>query len=680
MDEDELSALTVAELKVRLKESGLTTSGKKADLIARLIESEDEGDVLILEDEEDEFPIEIETDDEEILEAEVFEAEIIDEEFLEPFLSTPRTTGPTRIREVPDFPKTTWYKDGTTIATILVVLLLAGAGGWWYLSNEAPVFKADPSRYGDDLQFTVSNGLLLADGDEMVGMLRDAIAPSALDDVCDELRIEFAGTGSSSITDGELTDLLDPSETKLKGAVMAQDAYGRTWNTVQSNLHYDLSADLSGFTWQAINEDRCSSSIQWSRINNDLDVTVTQWHEITERSLLRSETTLDFEDAEGQSFSTEATTFDGLIGSDTVSELVGAAVMPMHPVNLYDIFGVRELKEGMSDETDDGYWSWTVGSTSTIGGQDAIQIRMEHIKIGECLGHAVMILWAIPGQPLAAKQVVDVLIDKSKTESGCSFTESEAIDLTFPEGEFVVRYTLEQTSFKRGEEYLDWQTHYATRPDRSDNKPPTTERVSWATHMPDNSSTRFNLEQAVACVMTDAEAFGSAHAALNSDGYVFAAKDDRSGSSPVWNLSWVSSAEAGWVRVTWPGGENCLNSGDGQLSGDDKPEHSRDQIPQTHKLSSLESRMVSSTYYPDLHPQVTANGVIRDDVQIGYALVVPEENAVSEWLDEFDIMGGKVTVYLERTWTSGDTEHSLRVGMDAETGRMAGWVLASTPA
>ena len=134
--------------------------------------------------------------------------------------------------------------------------------------------------------------------------------------------------------------------------------------------------------------------------------------------------------------------------------------------------------------------------------------------------------------------------------------------------------------------------------------------------MPDNSSTRFNLEQAVACVMTDAEAFGSAHAALNSDGYVFAAKDDRTGSSPVWNLSWVRSAEAGWGRVTWPGGENCLNSGDGQLSGDDKPEHSRDQIPQTHKLSSLESRMLSSTYYPDLHPQVTANGDIRDDVQI----------------------------------------------------------------
>ncbi len=676
MNEDELSALTVVELKVRLKELGLTTGGKKADLIARLIESEDEGDVLILEDDDEEPSDVMKVDDDDILEAEVFEAEIIEAEEIEPEIS--ESTQVTAIRTQPDFSSTPWYKDGTAIATLLVVLLLAGAGGWWYFSNQVTEYQVAAPRYGDDLQFTVSNGLLLADGDEMVAMLRDAISPSALDDVCDELRIEFTGTGSSSITDGELSDLLDPSETKLKGAVMAQDAYGRTWNTVQSNLHYDLSADLSGYTWSAIN-DGCSS-LEWLRRNNELDISVTQWHEITERSLLRSETALDFEDAEGQSFSTEATTFDGLIGSDTVSELIGAAVMPMHPVNLYDIFGIRELEEGLSDETDDGYWRWTVGSTSTIGGQDAIQIRMEHIKIGQCLGHAVMILWAIPGQPLAAKQVVDVLIDKSKTESGCSFTESEAIDLTFPEGEFVVRYTLEQTSFKRGNELLDWQTHYDARPDRSDNKPSTTERVSWVTHMPDNSTTRFNLEQAVACVMTDAEAFGSAHGALNGDGYVFAAKDDRTGSSPVWNLSWVSSAEAGWVRVTWPGGENCLNSGDGPLSGDDKPEHSREHIPQTHKLSSLESRMVSSTYYPDLHPQVTANGIIRDDVQIGYALVVPEENAVSEWLDEFDLMGGKVTVYLERTWTSGDTEHSLRVGMDAETGRMAGWVLASTPA
>ena len=228
MNEDELSALTVAELKARLKELGLTIGGKKADLVARLVEADEEEEALILEEDEDDSASESKPDDEEILEAEVFDAEIIEaEEILEQAISKPRTTGPAQIRAAPEFPRNQWYRDGTAIATILVVLLLAGAGGWWYLSNESSVYQAAPSRYGDDLQFSVSNGLLLADGDEMVAMLRDAISPSALDDVCDELRIEFTGSGSSSITDGAISDLLDPSDTELEGAVMAKDAYGR---------------------------------------------------------------------------------------------------------------------------------------------------------------------------------------------------------------------------------------------------------------------------------------------------------------------------------------------------------------------------------------------------------------------------------------------------------------------
>ena len=264
---------------------------------------------------------------------------------------------------------------------------------------------------------------------------------------------------------------------------------------------------------------------------------------------------------------------------------------------------------------------------------------------------------------------------------------SEAIELTFPEGTFTTQYTLEQTSFKRGTERVVWQQHYATRPLAGQDVPsdcrqsiPNDDCVAWATHMWDNSSTRpFTLEQALICVTTDSDAFGVAYTALNSDGYVFAALDDRTGNAPVWNISWVSSVEAGWVRVTWPGGENCLNSGDGPISGDDKPEHARDRIPTTHRIAALESRMVSSTLYPDLYPQVTTAGVLRDDVQIGYALVVPEDNAVSDWLDELDFLDGQVTVYLERTWTSGDTDHSLRVGMDGKTGRMVGWAQTSTP-
>ena len=676
MSVDELSAMTVAELKVRLKELGLSTTGKKSELITRILDSIE--DVLILDDDEDE-PIEsLQHEEDEVLEAEVFEAEMLDDD--EPFEElVETTTSAIKIETLVTAKGPAWYKDGTTIATILVVILLAGVGGWWYLSNEASVFQTAPSRYGDNLRFDVNDGVIQINGDEMVALLRDAVSPSALDDVCEKLRVEFSGSGSASIRDGALSDLVDPSDSNLEGAVKALDAFGRTWNAVETSLEYDLAADLSGNTWSAINSESCSS-LEWLNRNNQLNIDVKQWHEITERGLMRSETALNFIDAEGQSYTADATTFDGIIGSDSASDLIEGILMPMHPVNLYDIFGLTVMEEGLTGEHEG--WGWEIGSPDTVGGQDAIQIRMHHIKIGDCLGRAEMVIWAIPNQPLPAKQMVDISIDKSQKRSGCSLLESEAIDLTFPEGSFVTQYTLEQTSFKRGDDLLDWQQFYSTRPMSNDGKPQTSSMVSWVTHMPDNSTVRsFTLEKAITCVISDADAFGAAHIALNGDGYVFAAQDDRSGNSPVWNLSWVSSAEAGWVRVTWPGGENCLNSGDAPLTGDDKPEHARNQIPQTYTLALLENRMLSSDRYPDLHSQISNNGQLRDDVQIGYALVVTEENAVSDWLDDLGFLpDGQVTTYLERTWIEGDVEHSLRVGMDCESARMGGWVLTSTPA
>ena len=678
MSEDELSAMTVAELKVQLKELGLSTSGKKSELIARIIESTE--DVMILDDDEDDGdePFESIIDDgDEILEAEVFEAEILDEDLIEEVQES-STSSTIRPDSVASEKGPGWYMDGTTIATILVVILLSGVGGWWYLSNEASVFQTAPSRYGDNLRFNVNNGVIQVDGDEMVALLRDAISPSALDDVCEKLRVEFSGSGSASIRDGSLADLVDPSDTNLEGAVKALDAYGRTWNAVESTLEYDLAADLSGNTWSAINQDSCSS-LEWLNRNNQLNIDIKQWHEITERGLMRSETALNFIDAEGQSYSADATTFDGIVGSDSASDLIEGILLPMHPVNLYDIFGLTVMEEGLTGEHEG--WGWQIGSPDTIGGEDAIQIRMHHIKIGDCLGRAEMVIWAIPDQPLPSKQMVDISIVKAQKRSGCSLLESEAIDLTFPEGTFVTQYTLEQIDFKRGDDLLDWQQFYATRPMSSDGKPSTSSMVSWVTHLPDNSTVRpFTLEKAVSCVISDSDAFGAAQIALNGDGYVFAAKDDRSGLDPIWNLSWVSSVEAGWVRVTWPGGENCLNSGDGPLTGDEKPDHARNQIPQTYTLALLENRMLSSDRYPDLHPQIINNGQLQDDVQIGYSLVVPEENAVSDWLDDLGFLpDGQVTVYLERTWTEGNIEHSLRVGMDGESARMGGWVLTSTP-
>ena len=185
MSEEDFSKLTVAELKIRLKEMGLPLTGKKADLIARIEEAQNPAEVdevLLIDDDGDALLIEDEGDDGEDFSTEdtLFEAEIIDdidEEYDEIFgdevFEAEISPQPTRSERASRDSRSTspWYKDGTNIATILVVLLVAAGGGWWYLSQQEVVYQVAPSRYGDHLQFSVSNGLLLADGDEMVDYL-----------------------------------------------------------------------------------------------------------------------------------------------------------------------------------------------------------------------------------------------------------------------------------------------------------------------------------------------------------------------------------------------------------------------------------------------------------------------------------------------------------------------------
>jgi len=87
MNKDELSAMTVAELKVRLKEQGLSTTGKKSELVARILDSTE--DVLILDDDDEDESIEsLQDEDDEILEAEVFEAEMLNDEPLDEVVET----------------------------------------------------------------------------------------------------------------------------------------------------------------------------------------------------------------------------------------------------------------------------------------------------------------------------------------------------------------------------------------------------------------------------------------------------------------------------------------------------------------------------------------------------------------------------------------------------------------
>jgi hypothetical protein len=418
-------------------------------------------------------------------------------------------------------------------------------------------------------------------------------------------------------------------------------------------------------------------------LNNEIDISMTLWTEIFEKRSLRSNTVLDFRDSDGKHSATDTTTFGAISNSEKLTEMLDVVLLPMHPVDIYDMFQVQILSEGMTGQYNG--WDWRVGGESTVNGDDAIMVYMEHLETKECLGNAAVTLWVVPDRPWPAKQSVEVMLD-GDGNGQCGALNEAAIDYAFPEGTLRIQYTLEESNFIRGSDILDWNEPYSSMPQAGEGLGFQDEKLSWntGTHMWDDpsnqsSSTRtFTLEKAVACVIAEPATFGDATSALSGDGYVFGAKDDRSGSVPVWNLSWVSSTGAGWVRVSWPGGDGCLNSGDGFLEGDDRPEHGRDKIPETLELHLLESRMTNPSFYSELNSQIMNGESLRSDTHLAYRLVIPEDNALTDLLPD-DLMNGKVTTYIDRSWTINGEEHTLQAGMDAENGRMAGWVLTTRP-
>ena len=180
---DEPSSLTVAKLKALCVINDLPTSGKKADLVERLLESglspkevglKQAEPVEEIEEVEKEvvFSLEDETTiapapkpkpkpkpaakEEDILDAEVLDADLVFDE-------------PEEVEEEPEVftPVAVKRQDATTLVdmikqpkviAVVIVALFVGAAGWWYINSELEPFTADPLRYGDTMEYTITGG------------------------------------------------------------------------------------------------------------------------------------------------------------------------------------------------------------------------------------------------------------------------------------------------------------------------------------------------------------------------------------------------------------------------------------------------------------------------------------------------------------------------------------------
>jgi len=725
LDRDTLSVMKLSELRQLCSDCGLLVSGKKHDLVDRLLgleapseevpetvttrisedmddaidkliarvsgdepaepveESEPEHDASSwLESPEPESEPEPEPE-EEIIEAEIVEAELVEseetepEEEPEPAEEDPWFSGviPSEATDelllddeeeepsmVITLPSMEGLKDNwQAFSAITVVILLVGAIAF-YMVQQDPAFTARPLRYGDHMDFTVTETTIEITGDEMIGVLRDVTSPT-LDEVCDELRATVTGgTGAISIRNGGISDISHPLDANLIGAVNAHDAYGREHLTAEQTVMHDLAIDLQG---KVRDEGTCTNT-GWIKEDNSLISNSKSWREITGKKTIRTDTDLSFTDPDNVRTDARAVSF-GSDGYGSLGSLSPLLIFPLTPIELHEFFGDTPLTEDLSSVKTSGLMDWTW----TVQGEINTQMHglVTHVSISEdglagCVGHVNIDIHVKRGNPWPVKQMVDILLDKNGGDD-CSLQgliSDYLLDL--PDGTLTVSAVITETSSNFGSTPVHWDTAYAGSPGSGEDIP--SSQQHWEEAMPDESDIReFDLEAAVDCLMTN-HASSDAAEALESAGYIWQATY----STDEWNMSWVDDNEnAGWVVLRHKD-SGCILAEENDYD-EDTVSWDRNEIPETLTLGLMEERILSESRYPELN-QFISNGTGWDpSMSYGYLLATASVDILSLNI---------VTAAGMRSWEESGRDNTASFAIDAESGRMVGWYHTSLPA
>ena len=478
------------------------------------------------------------------------------------------------------------------------------------------------------------------------------------------------GMSSIAYRDAPTSEIGDPTDRDNAGATETRDGYGRIHLAAERSLSYDLLADLSGRTWTT-DGSRCSSSLTWEMNANSVDISVTSWEELTEATTIRSEATIDFVTPDGERSMLQNTAFGGT-GITAIDDVLPLLLQPAVPLDLRSIFGSILLEEGLTG-TADG-WDYTVEATQRVNGEILVPIKMEQPSIATCLGHAKIDLLVREATPWPVEQKIDILIDKARESSDCSWHESAALDFAVPDGQLVITYTLRESTFTAGERAIVWGDLYNSRPGAGEGIPNT--QAQWDGHMPDESTIHsFTVEEAVECLMNSSAGNG-VRSALNNDGYLYKMHHTNDGAEESWNLSWVDpESDAGWTLVR-SSGSDCTVVNDGTLAPSDAPEYNLNAVPNTLSIAEMQSRMMDPSDFLGATQILMDGGALRSDVELTSRLVVTQDTGLLDFIDDID--EGEVTFTASRSWSDGASEHSFDLIMDAERGRMVGWLQTTT--
>ena len=681
------SSLTVAALKQLCKDKELAISGKKADLVSRLLKygaSEEElgieveetsGDTEIIEDEEGELILESEiVEEEEILEEEeVLEAEILEAEILEVELVGEDEEIPTLIETAIgarfSTPEVDWKKTAAVVASLLIL----GGGAWWWFSLEAQPFTPDPLRHGDEMGFAVTGGEMVATG-EYASKVFEWFGSD--DDVC-KLNVDFSGKGSIEIKEGDSTDLSGEMGNDRLGAVKQRGGSGFSWLTMEKELQYDFD-DVSISKSEQLKTVGCQ---EMPSVSARVGIDWTEWVEISGQNTLRSQFDYELTHPDGHLLG-EVTSF-GLGGViDSLDALGMGASMTFAPLQVHDVLGNTLIDEDAAGNISG--WSWRVTGSEDFGNEIAWKILFQNKDLEKhCLGHATIHVLVIPSSPWAVRQSTDLLIS-SEDSDNCGTLEEILGEYAMPEGRLELRMTVEKTSLSRGEHLVDLGLSYDSKPDFSALRPPSSEMQDWASnnqmHTPDNSTKRsHNLELAVSCI--DVFNTPARDALRDYQAYIWRAQDNRSDSSKTtWNMSWLANDDSsGWIIIdvsgTTASSEACTLISEGMH--DDAPSHNRKAIPESPSISWMETnRWLDGGLFPEFSGSdglAAKNGQWHSDLKLG-VLVATTGFDLPNSLNFLPVNdAGKTTIDGIRSWDEGDWSHTFTFAADATDGQILGW-------
>ncbi|MCH1461227.1 MAG: hypothetical protein L7U25_02605, partial [Candidatus Poseidonia sp.] len=499
MSDDVPSTLTVAKLKALCILNDLATSGKKSDLVERLLEAglargevglpeetqskpgdelQQEEVVLSMEDEdtltpdvepEKEVSAPVKADEDEVLEAEILEAVHVEETVVEPVKVKPKSKNaePATLMDIIKRPQ---------VAAALMTLIILGAGGYYYINNQLEPFTADQLRYGDEMRYTVTEGTFVAT-EEYVSLVLDQLDSD--DETC-KIRLEFEGDGTLSITEGGTDQLLAEGSTDRLGAVIAKGGMGSQWLAVES-VNSNTLDRFKITTYPPGVLSGCSTF--GTSAEGSAQIETKQYTELRERALLSTEADWELRlpsipaDYRGTTVSYGV---GGLLGG--LDTLAPGLAMMLQPIEIEDLLGNTMIETGALGSSNG--WDWRVVGNDEFSNSPAWKVVATHQDIKTyCLGSATMELWIEEGNPWAAKQKVDVIISSSQTnQQDCSTTSQLLNDLVLPEGDLELHHVFERTTVERGQKQLDLGRSYSSRPQANQLQIDDSELISWGSN------------------------------------------------------------------------------------------------------------------------------------------------------------------------------------------------------